>query len=213
MDGGSTDNLGIVSSSLSQTTFTADDLGENQITLTVTDTHDNIDSAIATVTVIDALAPIVQTQDLELELNAVGTASITVDDITVSSTDNVAIASSTLDITLFDADDLNTPTTVTLTVTDTSGNTTRETALITVVDRFHPIANAQNRILLLDANGEASLTAEELDSGSADNVAIATPHHRSKTPSPSTTSAPTPSPLQLRTPAGINPPTLQRSPW
>lgn len=173
VDGGSTDNIAIVSSRITQTLFTADHLGDNQVTLTVTDAQDNSDSAIATVTVIDALAPVVQTQNIELALNVLGTASLTAADIDAGSTDNVAIASSTLDITQFDADDLNTPTTVTLTVTDTSGNSASETAVVTIVDQINPIASAQNITLSLDANGVATLTAEELDGGSADNVAIA----------------------------------------
>jgi len=52
VDGGSTDNCGIVSMSLSQETFSCDDIGDVPVTLTVTDAAGNSSTCSATVTVV-----------------------------------------------------------------------------------------------------------------------------------------------------------------
>ncbi|NEQ96068.1 MAG: hypothetical protein F6K30_04970 [Cyanothece sp. SIO2G6] len=174
IDNGSSDNVGIVFRTLSQFTFTAVNLFQaNEIILTVEDAEGNQDTDTAIVTVVDQTNPIVITQDLEVVLNAIGRATITADDIDNGSSDNVEIADRTLDIDTFTAEDLDNPVTVTLTVTDTSGNVSTETAIVTVEDRTSPIASARNITIALDENGEANITLEDIDSGSADNVAIA----------------------------------------
>lgn len=57
VNNGSSDNCGIESISLSKTDFTCDDVGENTVTLTVTDVNGNSASADATVTVVDNIIP------------------------------------------------------------------------------------------------------------------------------------------------------------
>lgn len=52
-DNGSFDNVGIAERSLSKTTFTSADLGENQVELTITDYSGLSDSCTFTVTVVD----------------------------------------------------------------------------------------------------------------------------------------------------------------
>jgi len=56
-DAGSFDNCGIVSLSISQSTFTCDDLGENEVFLFATDVNGNMNSAPAIVTIIDTTEP------------------------------------------------------------------------------------------------------------------------------------------------------------
>lgn len=58
VDDGSTDNCGIVSYVLSQSTFTAADIGENTVTLTVRDNYGNPRSCDAIVTVQDEILPV-----------------------------------------------------------------------------------------------------------------------------------------------------------
>ena len=53
IDGGSTDNCGIVSTTASQTTFTVANVGPNTVTLTVTDASGNKSTCTATVTVVN----------------------------------------------------------------------------------------------------------------------------------------------------------------
>ncbi|MCC6726782.1 MAG: HYR domain-containing protein [Saprospiraceae bacterium] len=57
IDDGSTDNCGIVLRQLSATTFGCGNVGENPVTLTVTDAAGNTSSATAIVTVLDETAP------------------------------------------------------------------------------------------------------------------------------------------------------------
>ena len=57
IDNGSSDNCGIVDYSLDMDTFTCANVGENTVTLTVTDDEGNIDTCTATVTVEDNTAP------------------------------------------------------------------------------------------------------------------------------------------------------------
>ncbi len=58
VNNGSFDNCGLGELSLSQSTFTCDDLGENEILLFVTDINGNTSSAPAIITMLDTTAPI-----------------------------------------------------------------------------------------------------------------------------------------------------------
>lgn len=57
-DAGSTDNCGIVGFSVSQEQFDCDNIGSNQVTVTVTDAAGNETSQTVTVTVVDDIAPV-----------------------------------------------------------------------------------------------------------------------------------------------------------
>ena len=57
IDGGSTDNCGIVSMTLDRNTFTEADIGDQTVTLTVEDASGNTDVCTAVITVQDNLAP------------------------------------------------------------------------------------------------------------------------------------------------------------
>ncbi len=172
IDDGSTDACGIASLSLSQTDFDCGDVGDNTVTLTVTDINGNTNTATATVTVEDSTAPVVTTQDITVYLDATGSVSITADQLNDGSSDNCAIASISISQTEFDCGDIG-ANTVTLTVTDINGNTNTATATVTVVDNIAPIINAQDITVYLDATGTASITADELNNGSADVCGIA----------------------------------------
>ena len=66
LDGGSTDNCGILVLEASQTTFTCDDLASGDpiaVLLTLTDVNNNSASATALVTVVDPIAPVISCPD------------------------------------------------------------------------------------------------------------------------------------------------------
>ena len=63
--------------------------------------------------------------------------------------------------------------TVTLTVTDNNGNISNCTATVTVEDNVDPIAICQDITVSLDASGNASITAADVDNGSNDACGIA----------------------------------------
>jgi len=66
VDGGSTDNCGILTKSVSPDTFTCSDIGDNQVTLTVTDIHGNVSSATATVTIASSLTAVISPDPIQL---------------------------------------------------------------------------------------------------------------------------------------------------
>ncbi len=173
IDNGSTDNCTISNRTLDISSFTcANESTTNTVTLTVTDNSGNSQTGTATVTVVDTVKPVVHTQNLTVYLNASGSASITPSQIDNGSTDNCAIASRTLNKTSFNCSNEG-ANTVTLTVTDNSGNSQTGTAIVTVVDTVKPVVHTQNLTVYLNASGTASITPAQIDNGSTDNCAIA----------------------------------------
>ena len=171
IDNGSTDNCSVSSLSLDVTDFTCSDLGANTVSLTVTDTSGNTNSASATVTVEDNIDPVAITQNITVQLDASGNASIVAADVNNASTDNCGIASMSLDVSSFTCSNLG-ANTVNLTVTDTSGNTNSASATVTVEDNIDPVAITQNIAVQLDASGNASIVAGDIDNGSSDNCSV-----------------------------------------
>ncbi|MBD1398871.1 HYR domain-containing protein [Pontibacter sp. JH31] len=172
INNGSNDACGIKSLSLDKTSFDCSHIGANTVILTVTDANDNVSTATATVTIVDNTAPIAKAQNITVQLDANGTATITADQIDNGSTDACGIKSLTLDKTSFDCSNVG-PNTVTLTVTDVNNNVSTATAVVTVEDKTAPIAKAQNITVKLGANGTATITADQINNGSTDNCAIA----------------------------------------
>lgn len=169
---GSTDNCGIASYSLSKTNFNCSDVGNNTVTLTVTDESGNSSTGNATVTVVDNTAPNASAQNVTIYLDANGNASTTAAAVNNGSSDNCGVASISLSQTDFDCGDVG-ANTVTLTVTDVNGNQSTANATVTVVDNINPSATAQNVTIYLDANGAASTTAAAVNNGSSDNCGVA----------------------------------------
>jgi PKD repeat protein len=172
INNGSSDNCGIASVVLSKTSFDCSNFGANTVTLTVTDIHGNVSTATAIVTVQDNVAPIVVAQNKTIQLNASGNATITAADINNGSSDNCGITSVVLSKTSFDCSNFG-ANTVTLTVTDIHGNISTADAIVTVQDNVAPIVVAQNKTIQLNASGNASITAADINNGSSDNCGIA----------------------------------------
>ncbi|QTN38259.1 HYR domain-containing protein [Cryomorphaceae bacterium] len=169
---GSTDNCSITGYSLSQTSFTCSNLGSNTVTLTVTDQSGNYSTCMTTVTVVDNISPTAICQNVTVQLDANGNGSITTADVNNGSTDNCTIASYALSETSFTCSDLGSNT-VTLSVTDNSGNVGTCMTTVTVVDNISPTALCQNVTVQLDANGNGSITTADVNNGSTDNCTIA----------------------------------------
>jgi hypothetical protein len=137
VDGGSTDACGIASLAVSPSTFNCSNVGTNTVTLTVTDVNGNSSTCTATVTVQDNVAPTAVCQNISIDLDVTGNASITGADIDGGSSDNCGIASLTASPNAFTCANLG-PNTVTLTVTDVNGNSSTCTATVTVNDVTPP---------------------------------------------------------------------------
>lgn len=172
IDNGSTDNCSILNKSLDTLTFTCDDLGDNTVTLTITDSSNNSSSSLATVTVVDDIAPVTLTQDITIQLNANGEASIIAEDLDNGSYDNCSVLDFYTDVTFFTCDDLG-ANNVELIVSDLSGNSSSSQAVITIVDNAFPSIIVQDITVQLDTNGQANITVDDIDNGSTDNCSIA----------------------------------------
>ncbi|HJW30220.1 MAG TPA: hypothetical protein VJ508_13350, partial [Saprospiraceae bacterium] len=167
IDDGSTDNCGIDTMWLNQYTFTCDDEGPNLVTLTVEDFAGNTDACTATVTVLTS-PPVALCKDATVSLGADGTVTINGNTVNNGSFDDCGQVTLMVTPNTFDCTDLG-PNLVTLTVTDNSGNTSTCTAIVTVVDNLPPIALCHDITIMLDDNGNATITAAQIDNGSSDN--------------------------------------------
>ena len=173
INNGSNDNCGIQSTSININTFDCSNVGQNIVTLSVADVNGNNASCTATVTVEDNVVPNALCQDLTIQLDASGNASITVGQIDAGSNDNCGIQSTSIDINTFDCSNVGTNT-VTLSVADVNGNSASCTATVTVEDVTDPVANCQDATVQLDANGAGILTASDIDAGGSDACGLQT---------------------------------------
>lgn len=171
LDNGSSDNCSTdLSFSVDKSAFTCSDLGSNTVTLTVADAAGNESTATALITVEDTAVPIVTTQNITIQLDETGNTSIVSSDINNGSTDNCTAEENlvfSLDTSDFTCANVG-ENTVTLTVTDASGNEASATALVTVEDVTVPTAIAQDIVAVLDATGNVTVSPADLDNGSSD---------------------------------------------
>lgn len=168
LDGGSTDNCGIETIEISTNTFTCATIGENEITVTYIDTSGNETSCTAIVTVLDNTMPTLVCQNVELTLNEDGEAILDENEIVTSVMDNCGIDDIELSISTFGCENVG-ENEVVITAFDFNGNETQCTAIVTVIDPIAPTAVCQNFTVLLDENGMAEITPEQIDGGSTDN--------------------------------------------
>lgn len=180
IDNGSNDACGISGTSIDVNSFNCSDVGPNSVELTVTDNNGNSNTATATVTIIDTVSPSSSSHSITVYLDANGAASIVANDIDNESSDACGIANLSLNVNSFSCSDVG-ANTVVLTATDLNGNSSSSSATVTVLDEVAPTAIAQDIIVNLDANGNASILASDVNDGSSDNCGIA-----SITVSPST---------------------------
>ncbi|MCB0431146.1 MAG: HYR domain-containing protein [Flavobacteriales bacterium] len=177
VDGGSTDNCGIASISINKSTFSCESLGANTVILTVVDVNGNSSTCAATVTVKDDFnkccqGPSAVCQNIAVYLDATGNATISAADVDGGSTAECGLASMTISNSSFNCSNVG-PNTVVLTVEDVNGETSTCNAVVTVNDSTPPTVIAQNLTFYLDAAGNASVTANDVDGGSSDACGIA----------------------------------------
>jgi hypothetical protein len=172
IDGGSTDNIGIVSYTAVPDTFDCNDLGTNTVTLVVADAAGNTDTCTAIVSVEDNLDPNVVGQNTTGNLNGSGAVTIPVSSVNNGSTDNCSIVNLTLTPNTFT--EIGTYTAI-LEGTDPSGNSDSVTVIITIIDTVDnedPMAICQNITIQLDNSGSVQIAGINIDGGSTDNVGI-----------------------------------------
>lgn len=171
VDAGSSDACGIANLELDQTSFDCGDVGENIVTLSVKDINGNTSSCQANIRVEDHTAPKALTQDITVQLDDNGEASITPADVDDGSQDICGITSMNVSPNSFDCSQVG-DNTVTLTVTDIGGNIKTADATVTIEDKVAPIVSCKNITVQLDENGSASITTVDIDNGSSDACGI-----------------------------------------
>ena len=171
VDGGSTDNCGILSLMASPTAFTCADIGMNPVALLVTDSAGNMDTCTATVMVQDTTSPTAVCQNITVQLDASGSATISAGMVDGGSTDVCGVANLSVAPDSFSCANVG-MNTVTLTVTDSSGNSSTCTAMVMVQDTVPPIAVCQDVTVQLDAAGNGSITSGDINNGSSDNCGV-----------------------------------------
>jgi len=174
IDGGSTDNCGSVSLSASTTAFTCANIGANNVTLTVDDGNGNTATCVAIVTVLDTLAPTVTCPGNQIE-NFNASCQFVLPDYTslVGASDNCAtvftVTQSPTAGTVISGN-----TTITMTTDDGNGNSASCTFDVLPNDATPPTAACQSITVQLDASGNATIVAADLDGGSFDNCGVPT---------------------------------------
>lgn len=137
VENGSSDNCGVATTSIDQTSFDCNDTGSNTVSLTVTDINGNSANCAANVTVQDNTPPVAMCSNQTLDLD--GSGAVTADPFSVDngSSDACGLFGLTLSKTAFDCSDIGSNQ-VTLTATDRNGNTDNCTATITIRDKAAP---------------------------------------------------------------------------
>ena len=144
-------------------------VGQTLVTWTATDASSNISTCTQQVTVIDDTPPLARCRPVTISLDNDGVATVATAQVDDGSSDNCTITSISLTTTVYHAVGTYTDT---LIVTDAAGNSDTCFAQITVVDHSAPVAICNDITLHLDADGNAGLTAADLDGGSHDNGEI-----------------------------------------
>lgn len=164
VDGGSSDNCGPISFSLSQTSFDCSHVGTNLVLLTATDVAGNQDTCSANVIVNDHNPPQLECQNLSVVLDEFGTAEITYTDLVVSASDACGIDSFELSMSVFNCSHVG-ANTVVLSATDVNGNSAACISTVTVVDQTAPIVFCKDLTTYLDSLGNTLVTNAMLNSG------------------------------------------------
>lgn len=178
---GNFDNCGVRSVTLSKYNFGCSDVGTNSVILTYTDVYGNFSQCIATLTVLDTIAPTLSCNDTTIYLDASGNASI--DSSYLVAQSNAACGVSTISLSKYNFDCSNVGNNfVTVTSTDSNNNSSSCTANVTVLDTINPTLSCQNITVHLDASGNVSINSAMINNGSTDNCGIASLVIRTNTP-------------------------------
>jgi len=166
------DNCGVASVVSVPASGSVFSVGTTTVTITATDTAGNTDVCTFDVTVEDNEAPVVSCPGAITQDSDPGVCEAVVS-FTPTADDNCGVASVVSVPASGSAFPVGT-TTVTVTATDTAGNTDVCTFDVTIEDNELPnVVCIAPFSIVLDTNGEALITAAAIDDGSTDNCGIA----------------------------------------
>lgn len=136
VNGGSTDNCEILTINLSKSSFDCNDIGSNNITVTVNDESSNSSKCIAEVIVADTISPTITCADTTVYLDASGNYTIDSTYLITDINDNCGIDSTSLSKNIFTRNDVGTPQVIDVLAFDLFGNQNQCTGTVTVLDTF-----------------------------------------------------------------------------
>lgn len=171
VDAGTTDNCGLDTLFLSQYDFSCADVGANTIVFTAQDLQGNAASVNVSVTVVDAVFPQIQAQNISVYLNADGEASVLPSAADNGSTDDCSIASLSLGQLDFSCQDLGANPTM-FTVGDSFGNTVSTGVTVFVQDTIAPVTQGQSISVNLFTANPALISATHINTNSFDNCSF-----------------------------------------
>jgi FG-GAP repeat len=116
--------------------------------------------------------PTVIAQDITVELDNTGAASIVASDVDDGSSDDTGIASMSVSPSSFDCSNFGNNV-VTLTVVGVDGGSDSASVTVTVIDSIAPVVVPQSVQVSLDADGFAMIDAYQVDNGSYDACTLA----------------------------------------
>ncbi len=165
---GSYDNCTDVTLELDRYNFDCVDLGDNTVTLIVTDGYGLKDSCQTTVTVLDAISPEISciVRDTVRLSEEDGTYTLTYDMVTTSEWENCEIVSRELDRYVLNCDDIEaSPVTITAIATDQSGNIGYCTAEFVVYGNIPPVALPDYDTTIVDVPISVYVVENDYDIG------------------------------------------------
>lgn len=142
-------------------------LGITTVAWQATDGAGNTATCDFTITVVDTISPSVGCQNTSVYLDAGGSAGLVPADIELGSSDNCSSIGFSISTNAFGCSDLGSNA-VTLTATDTAGNTATCGATVAVIDTISPLAICRNVTIQLDTNQMGFLTTDSVNNGSSD---------------------------------------------
>lgn len=150
--------------------LTCNNLRTYDFTFVRRDLSGNTGRCTGTVTVVDALPPLIVTRDIFIYLDENGQASLTPDQVDNGSTDNCSLSLS-VSPNQFDCSQLGLRE-VLLTGTDPSGNRASYPAAVRVIDNRPPKVTCQAVTIELDDDGQAELDPLTIAGGATDNCSV-----------------------------------------
>jgi gliding motility-associated-like protein len=173
VDNGTNDACGIDSMYLSDSAFTCADLGNNNIYLYALDANQNLDSILITVTVEDTIAPEAWSfSHLIFALDSTGNVTIETAQIDSASFDPCGIDTMFLSNYDFTCSDVGQSLVVTLTVIDSTGNTSTSQTGISIIDTIAPKVLTVNDTVFLNNNGWAIISPANFNAGTWDSCGV-----------------------------------------
>lgn len=172
VDNGSFDNCGIANRTLSKTNFTCEDIGEQIVSLVVTDIHGNTDQAVFVVNVVDDVAPAAEVTNTTAYLDENGWVQLNADEIITITHENCGVSQLVMSEELFSCQDVGTKS-LSIEISDFAGNVSSFDQELVIADTIKPTFLTSAVDLFLNDEGSAELSQELLLQFADDNCGLA----------------------------------------